>query len=374
MAKKIIIIGSFLDALLWFRQELIREFIKDGYDVIACTPKPENEELIDRILSLNITYIEIPMTRAGLNPFKDFVSIWFLYKLFKKEKPTFILSYAIKPVIYGSIAAKLAGVPAIFSMVTGLGHAFITEGIKGFVLKITASLLYKCAFLCNKIIFFQNPDDQGFFIESGIIKNIKNTQLINGSGVDIKFYSQSPFPTDFSFILVARLLREKGIYEYAEAARIIKNKYPDITFKLVGFLDKNPSVISAIDLKKWQNDGYIEYLGRSENVRELLNDSTVFVLPSYREGTPRTVLEAMAVGRPIITTDVPGCRETTIAGENGYLVNVRDVKSLQSAMEQIIIQPELLIKMGAKSRQIAEDKYDVHKVNKVILDTINSSL
>jgi glycosyltransferase involved in cell wall biosynthesis len=374
MAKKIIIIGSFLDALLWFRQELIREFIKDGYDVIACTPKPENEELLDRVLSLNITYIEIPMTRAGLNPFNDFVSFWFLYKLFKKEKPAFILSYAIKPVIYGSIAAKFAGVPAIFSMVTGLGHAFITEGIKGFILKIIASFLYKSAFLCNKIIFFQNPDDQGFFVKSGIIKNIENTQLINGSGVDIEYYSQSPFPTDFSFILVARLLREKGIYEYAEAARNVKNKYPDVTFKLVGFLDKNPSVISAIDLKKWQNDGYIEYLGRSENVRELLNDSTVFVLPSYREGTPRTVLEAMAVGRPIITTDVPGCRETTIASENGYLVNVRDVKSLQSAMEQIIIQPELLIKMGAKSRQIAEDKYDVHKVNKVILDTINSSL
>jgi glycosyltransferase involved in cell wall biosynthesis len=374
MTKKAIIVGSFLDALLWFRQELIKEFINEGYDVIACAPKPENEELIKQVKALNITYIEIPMTRAGLNPFKDISSFLFLYKLFKKEKPTFIISYAIKPVIYGSIAAKLARVPAIFSMITGLGHAFITKGIKGFILRKSASLLYKIALKCNNRVFFQNPDDQCFFVEKGIIPDFKQTQLINGSGVDLEYYKQSPFPTNFSFILVARLLCEKGIYEYAEAARVIKRKYPDITFKLVGFLDKNPSVISAQDLDKWQEEGFIQFLGRSENVRSHLNDSTVFVLPSYREGTPRTVLEAMAVGRPIITTDVPGCRETTTHGLNGLLVKSHDVTSLQLAMEEMFLNSEKIIEMGAQSRRIAEEKYDVHKVNSVICKTINDHI
>jgi glycosyltransferase involved in cell wall biosynthesis len=374
MTKKVIIIGSFLDALLWFRQELIKEFINDGYQVIACTPKPENEELINRITAINVTYIEIPMARTGLNPFKDLKSFWALYKIFNKEKPTFILSYAIKPVIYGSLAAKLANVPAIFSMVTGLGHAFIAKGVKGTILRTIASFLYKMAFLCNKKIFFQNPDDQKYFTTKGIVKNIDQTQLINGSGVDVEHYAQTPFPHNFSFILVARLLREKGVYEYAKAAKILKKQHPEVTFKLVGFLDKNPSVISAQDLEIWQEEGFIEFLGRSDNVRELLNDSTVFVLPSYREGTPRTVLEAMAVGRPIITTDTPGCRETTINGYNGYLVKAQDIESLCKAMKKMIDNPKEVIIMGSKSRKIAEDKYDVHKVNDIIFNTIRNTL
>jgi glycosyltransferase involved in cell wall biosynthesis len=372
--KKVIIIGSFLDSLLWFRTDLIKTFLADGYEVIACAPQPENKNLIQKLSQTGAKYIELPMTRTGLNPLKDISVLWFLYKLFRKESPRIVLSYAIKPVIYGSIAAKSAGVPAIYSMVTGLGHAFMSKGIKGWVLRTIASTLYKIAFWGNTKIFFQNPDDRELYLEKKIINNIEHTQLINGSGVDVSFFSQKPFPANISFLLVARLLRDKGIYEYVEAARKVKQKYPKIIFKLVGFLDINPTVISPVDLQQWQDDGIIEFLGRSDNVNEVLEGCSVFVLPSYREGTPRTVLEAMAVGRPIITTDVPGCRETTINGENGYLVNVRDAVDLQQAMERFIENPKLLEEMGTKSRQIAEEKYDVHKVNKVILETINNSL
>ncbi len=372
--KKIIIIGSFLDSLLWFRTDLIKAFIEEGYEVLACAPIPNNKTLIDKVPLTGANYIELPMTRTGLNPLKDIKAFWFLYNLFREEKPDIVLSYAIKPVIYGSIAAKLSGVPAIFSMVTGLGHAFMAKGLKGKILSTIAGALYRIAFFANTKIFFQNSDDQLLYLNKKIIKNIKCTQLINGSGVDISHFSQAPFPQTTSFLLVARLLRDKGIYEYVEAAKTIKQKYPEVVFKLVGFLDQNPTVISALDLQQWQDEGIIEFLGRSDDVNEELKDCSVFVLPSYREGTPRTVLEAMAVGRPIITTDVPGCRETTVDGLNGFLVKARDSFSIAEAMEKFINNSGLIEKMGAESRRIAEEKYDVHKVNKVIMDTIRLAL
>jgi len=314
------------------------------------------------------------MSRTGLNPLKDFTTLVFLFNFFRKEKPDIVLSYAIKPVIYGSIAARLARVGAIFSIITGLGHAFISRGVKGWVLSNIATKLYKVALLGNRKIFFQNPDDQAFYLEKKIINHVDQTQIINGSGVDLNHFYQKPFPETFSFLLVARLLKEKGIYEYVEAARRVKIKFPNVEFKLVGFLDHNPSVISESDLKEWQKEGIIKFLGRSENVVEELQECSVFVLPSYREGTPRTVLEAMAVGRPIITTDVPGCRETTITGYNGFLVKAKDIGSLQKAMEKLIENSTLLSEMGARSRQLAEEKYDVHKVNRIIIDTLEKSI
>ena len=374
MTKKIIIVGSFLDSLIWFRSDLIKAFINDGYEVLACAPFPDNKDLIGKITEIGARYIELPMTRTGLNPVQDLKSLFFFYKLFRDEKPDIVLSYAIKPVIYGSIAAGIAGVPAVFSMVTGLGHAFMAKGIKGWVLRTISTALYKLAFINNAKIFFQNPDDQHLYLAKGIIKTKKKTKLINGSGVDISHFSPSPLPSDISFILVARLLRDKGIYEYVEAARLVKEKFPNITFKLVGFLDVNPTVIAAEDLQQWQDDGIIEFLGRSDDVKEVLDHCSVFVLPSYREGTPRTVLEAMAVGRAIITTDVPGCRETTIDGTNGYLVTVQNSHSLMQAMLKLIESPELINKMGQESRRLAEEKYDVHKVNAVIMETIKTYL
>jgi len=188
--------------------------------------------------------------------------------------------------------------------------------------------------------------------------------------VDTEYYKPEPFAENLSFLLIARLLKDKGIREYAESATIIKQKYPKISFRLVGWIEDNPASISKKELDLWVKQGIIEYLGKLSDVRPAIAESSVYVLPSYREGTPRTVLEAMAMGRPIITTDAPGCRETVQHGKNGFLVPVKNAPALVNAMEQFIRQPELTEQMGKASRQIAIEKYDVHKVNAVILKTM----
>ena len=233
-----------------------------------------------------------------------------------------------------------------------------------------AVFLYRLAFKYNKHVFFQNPDDLALFHQKGYIHSINQAVLINGSGVDIDEFSPSDYPPSISFLLIARLLRDKGIYEYAEAARRIREIYPEVKFRLAGWIDQNPYAIEERHLEAWHDNGDIEFIGRLADVRPTLAACSVYVLPSYREGTPRTVLEAMAMGRPIISTDAPGCRETVNQGVNGYLVSVRDVDSLVDAMLSFIERPELIREMGQASRKIAEEKYDVRKVNAIILKTM----
>ena len=280
------------------------------------------------------------------------------------------LGYTIKPVLYGSLAARLAGISGIFSIITGLGYAFSRGDSRQRFAGIIAQFLYKISLSCNQKVYFQNPDDRNLFKELGFLRGADQVVLINGSGVDVSFFKKTPFPTGVSFLLIARLIKDKGIIEYVEAARIIKAKYPGVLFRLVGWFDDNPTSIKKEDLDLWMEDGIIDYLGRLEDVRPAITASSVYVLPSYREGTPRTVLEAMSMGRPVITTDAPGCRETVIDGENGFLIPIKDVNALVQAMERFILQPELVVKMGKRSREIAEVKYDVHKVNTVIMQAM----
>ena len=206
------------------------------------------------------------------------------------------------------------------------------------------------------------------FTEMGLIKSQDKAVLVNGSGVDIDVFRSESFPSSPSFLLIARLIKDKGVYEYAKAARIIKQRHPEVKFRLVGFIDNNPSAISEQDLNAWIEEGIIEFLGYLLDVRPAIADSSVYILPSfYPEGTPHSVLEAMAMGRAIITTDTPGCRETVENGENGFLIPAKDVSSLVDAIEQFILQPTKVELMGQASRQIAEQKYDVHKINAVML-------
>jgi glycosyltransferase involved in cell wall biosynthesis len=218
---------------------------------------------------------------------------------------------------------------------------------------------------------FQNPDDRNLFVASGLVPSTLPVTLINGSGVDLAAYSPCPLPDEPVFLLIARLLADKGLREYQRAARRLKARYPRARFLLAGDLDPNPLSISAEELAKWRADGAIEYLGRLEDVRPAYAAALVYVLPSYREGTPRTVLEAMAMGRPIVTTDAPGCRETVVDGVNGFLVPVRDDAALETALERFILDPSLADRMGRESLAIAREKYDVHKVNAVIMAAMN---
>lgn len=363
---KIILLASYAPSLLNFRGPLLKAMVQQGHEVIACSPEIDCD-IESLLLEFGVASHSVPLHRTGLNPVKDWVTVSALKKLFLREKPDAVLSYTIKPVIYGSLAARFASVPKIHAMITGLGYAFSGNTLKQKIIGKVAQVLYRFALKKNNKVFFQNPDDLDLFIRLRLIQK-KQMVLINGSGVDLEYYRNVFLPKKISFLLIARLIKEKGIQEYVEAARIIRERYPGINFSLVGWIDSSPTAIDPEDLKKWQLDDLIDYKGKMEDVRPAIVDTAVYVLPSYyREGTPRTVLEAMAMGRPVITTDAPGCRETVTEGKNGYLVPSQNPVALAGAMEKLILRPELIRQMGMESRNIAEEKYDVHKVNEVIL-------
>ncbi len=366
MSKKILVFGSLALSLVKFRYQLLNDLGHLGYEVIACAPDAD-DEIISILNDINVQYVNIALCRTGVNPYLDVINLLKMRKTFKKIKPDYVLSYTIKPVIYGSIAAKLAGVKKIYSMVTGLGYAFTSKSFKSKIVNGIVQQLLKISLLFNEIVFFQNPDDIEVFKKNKLLKNEDQAFMINGSGVDLDYYKKTSLPKDFSFLLIARLIKDKGVVEYAEAARIVKKKYPDVKFNLAGWIDSNPTAINQSTLNNWISDGVIDFLGSLDDVRPAIENCSVYVLPSYREGTPRTVLEAMAMGRPIITTDAPGCRETVEDGENGFLVPIKEVGSLVTKMIEMIENPILVQNMAEKSYDLVCEKYDVHKVNKIII-------
>jgi glycosyltransferase involved in cell wall biosynthesis len=360
---RIAIVASLGQSLIRFRGDLIDSWLKDGHTVMAAAP--DND--VEKDLTLKgVDFFKIPLERTGLNPVKDLLLWLSLIRLFCSLKPDFVFLYTIKPVIYGSLAAFLKPGCQVFSMITGLGYVFSDVDNKKWLLKLTTSL-YRIALVRNKKVFFQNPDDLKLFKELKLVA-ARKCLLVNGSGVNLEYYEPAVLPTGVPvFLMIGRLLKEKGFEEFIEAARIVKQKYPETVFRMIAWqLEGSPSVITGERLEEWNNEGIVEIFGETEDVRPFLAGASVYVLPSYREGTPRTVLEAMAMGRAIITTDVPGCRETVVDGVNGFLVPVRDSKSLAEAMERFIVEPELTAKMGKASRRIAEEKYDVHQVNTII--------
>ncbi len=367
--SKIIVIGSYAPSLINFRGPLLKEMVGRDHEVLACAPDA-SPDIQEKLKDLGAVYRNIPIDRTGLNPVRDIYTIFRLISLFRKEKPDIILGYTIKPVIYGSLSGRIACVQRIFSMITGLGYAFSDGGLKEKLIGAVVRSLYKIGMGGNRRVFFQNPDDRDFFIEQNLVCGFEQSALINGSGVDVAFFQPAPFPERVSFLLIARMIKDKGVFEYAQAARIVKAKYPQTRFRLVGWIDEGPQGISRVDLDFWVKEGIIEFLGRLDDVRPAIADASVYVLPSYREGTPRTVLEAMSMGRSIITTDAPGCRETVEEGRNGFLVPVSNAEVLAERMEHFIKHPELIARMGEESRRIAVEKYDVHKVNEVILQTM----
>lgn len=368
---KFLLIAGFPDSLLHFRGALLDALLASGFDVHVAAPDlPLGSLLRQQFEARGLQVHDIPLRRTGMNPLADLATLSQLWLLMRRIRPDHVLSYTIKPVIYGSLAAKLAGVPHRFALITGLGYAFQGQEEDGGSRSLLRSLvkrLYGLALGGIHKVFFQNPDDEALFRSLGMLRSVIPSRVVSGSGVDVAQYSVAPLPAEPSFLLIARLLGDKGVREYVEAARRVCVRQPAAVFRLVGWIDENPDAIHQHELDGWVAEGVIEYLGRLEDVRPAIAASSVYVLPSYREGTPRTVLEAMAMGRAIITTDAPGCRETVVDGDNGFLVPVKAVDELATAMLRFVEQPLLAAKMGSLSRQIAEEKYDVHRVNAVML-------
>ena len=369
---RIFIIGAHPSSLLNFRGELIRSLLSSGHQVYALASGAERSDVV-KIESQGVIYIDYPVNRNGLNPLSDIITLLNFIRLFVKYSPDLVLSYTIKPVIWAGIASKLFSNVRFYGLITGLGFAFQGGGVRRNFLVRIVSGLYSLSLSGATKILFQNPDNLQVFVDRKIIPKEKSS-CVNGSGVDLDHYIVSePGAREITFLSIARLLGEKGLREYAAAAKIIKRKYPDVVFQLLGPEDPSPDGISISEVNTWQEAGYIEYLGSADDVRPYLNNCNIFVLPSYHEGLPRTVLEAMAVGRPILTTNVPGCKETVVDGENGFLVPAKSVEALVDCMERFILNPNLIKTMGRRSREIAEEKYDVHKVNQSILEIMGLS-
>ncbi|RWP10332.1 MAG: glycosyltransferase family 1 protein [Mesorhizobium sp.] len=363
---KLVLLGSFAPSIVNFRGSLIKSVVAQGHVLHAAAPNI-SDQVKAELVGLGAQPSQIPMSRSSFNPFKDIATFRSLKALFDSVKPDVIIPYTLKPVVWGTLAARASGVRRIVPMITGLGYAF-TEGYepKRLLARVVATVLYRLALARADIVLFQNADDMAQFRKSGLLPRRVPSAVINGSGVDLEHFSPAALPEKPSFLMIARLLGDKGVREFGEAARIVKARHPEAPIRLVGYLDGTPNSISQAELDAILASG-VEFLGRLDDVRPAIAQSSVYVLPSYREGTPRSVLEAMAMGRAIITTDAPGCRETVVDGRNGYLVPPRDAQTLAEAIERFIANPALIAGMGAESRRIVETKYDVHMVNARIM-------
>jgi glycosyltransferase involved in cell wall biosynthesis len=366
--KRILILASHPHSLINFRGDLIIALRARGHEIITAAPG-DSPETDCRLIEFGVRRIKIPLDRTGVGLWSDLNLIYSLIRLMQTENPDMLIAYTIKPVIYGSLAAYFSGVQRRVAIITGLGFVFSkSKSLFHVLTRFVAIMLYRTAMLVTDTVFFQNTDDVAEFRNEGLLNKAQNICQINGSGVNLDHYSVKPHQKlRINFLMIGRLLKSKGVREYVEAAQIVKNIYPNIVFSLVGWKDKNPDAITDAELSCWVDSGIVEYLSHLRDVRGAIANCSVFVLPSYREGTPRTVLEAMAMGRAIITTDTPGCRETVLEGLNGFLVPARSPEALARAMMKFIEMPNLIETMGFYSRKIAEDKFDVHKVNEVII-------
>lgn len=352
-----------------FRGPFITALVACRVEVFAIAPDFDLETRAS-VRLLGAVPVDCDLSRTGMNPFRDAMSVWRLMTLLKRLNVDASLAYFIKPVIFGNLAAYFARVPKRFCLIEGLGYVFTppagVEPVQRKILRCVVSRLYKYSLRRAHFVFLLNDDDIAEMVGRRLLRPVQVVKL-NGIGVDLVEWGPTVIVTlPITFLLAARLLREKGIAEFAEAARIVKRKYPNCRFVLLGAVDPNPGSFDAGEVRQWVNECLLEWPGHVA-VRPWLAQTSVFVLPSYREGVPRSTQEAMAMGRAVITTDAPGCRETVVDGFNGFLVPVRDAAALADAMMRFIKQPELIETMGKASRALAEERFDVHKVNAIML-------
>ena len=360
-----------------FRSNLIRSLINCGHEVIALSPRDASTP---QLKDLGCEFIQLPMDNGGLNPFKDLLLFLRYLNLLHKHRPQVYLGYTIKPNVYGSLAAKILKIPVI-NNVSGLGTAFIKET---WITKLV-QVLYRTALSGSSCVFFQNTEDRDLFVSRRLVRPAKTTcvqtiQLLPGSGVDLThfypgaksklthhelaadLYAHDPMEKvrELTFLFIGRVLRDKGVLEFVEAAKIIKSTRVKVRFCILGFLDaKNNTAISRAEVDGWIDEDLIDYLGEVEDVRAAIAASDCVVLPSYREGTPRSLLEAAAMARPLIATDVAGCREVVEDEVNGYLCKPRDALDLANKMLKMIdLEPIQRKQMGIKGRKKIEREFD----------------
>ena len=368
-ARKVLVLGSYAPSLINFRGPLIAELVERGHRVLAAAPELDGATR-SALHDLGAHALDVPMQRTGMNPLSDLALLFRLTGLFRKHRPDTVIAYTMKPVIWGGIAVRLARVPSFAPIFTGLGYGLTGEpSAKQKLLRRVLVRLLRLAIAQAEAVFCQNPDDRGELERLGVLKPGDPVTMIAGSGIDLRRFRANPPPEKLSFLMIARLLQAKGVREYAQAAAELHRTHPDVPCRLIGWTETSADAIDPQELKAWKREG-LDYLGFREDVRPDLKACAVYVLPSWREGTPRSVLEAMATGRAIVTTDAPGCRETVTDGENGFLVPVRDPAALTAAMQRYIDDPALAARHGAASRRMAEAVFDVRRVNAAILEAL----
>lgn len=372
--KTFCIISNDLYTVRNLRADLLQALAQHGFDIHILAPNiqhcPEEQHYLEQLGFIVHGYF---LQKSGTNPWSESKTLYGLYRQLKKIQPDQVLSYTIKPAMYGTLAAYFAGISQRYILLSGLGFAFQTQhrGSFKYIKKIFDALFGLALSKATRVIF-QNTDDLELIQQQGHLNGVA-TGVVNGSGVNMQHFARCPLLQDQQqqnlpiFVMVARLLRDKGIYEYIAAIRQIKAHYPNAVFHLVGWIDDNPEAITQTALDEWIRDGLVTYWGRLSDVRPVLAQSNVMVLPSYREGTPRSVLEAMAMGRVVITTNAPGCKETIRHAVNGYQVDVGSVDELVQAMRALIEQPSDMTAMGQASYDMVKQRYDVHLVNTQML-------
>lgn len=373
---KIFLISNTAWSLVNFRSGLMLGLLAAGHEVVAVAPTDEHAA---RIEALGIRFLPLPMDNKGTHPGRDLLLLLRFFRIFHKERPELIISYTIKPVIYASLAARYYGIQVI-NVVTGLGTVFLKENL----ITRLVEALYRFSQLRVQKLFFLNRDDMQLFQQRNLAP-VANMECLPGEGVDLAHFvfpdqslsadqSHATAQRPFRFLLAARMLWDKGVGEYVAAARHIRQRYPEVEFCLLGFLDvQNPAAISREQMAEWVAEGVVNYLGVTNDVRPQIAASDCVVLPSfYREGIPRTLLEAAAMGRPIITTDAVGCREVVDDGKNGWLCRQRDAADLSEKMVQMIeLTPEARTEMGQRGREKVEKEFDERVVIKRYLDVIS---
>ncbi|NCC61054.1 MAG: glycosyltransferase family 1 protein [Verrucomicrobiae bacterium] len=370
-SKKVQVIVPFAPAIPIFRMPILKALQKRGAEVEVLAPD-WTPRIRDFLAASGMKSQSYPLKRTGINPFDDIRTMLSLLRSFRISKPTLILTFQPKPNIYGIVAAALARVPKRMAVVEGLGFAFIDgdQTLKKRFVRVVLNTLYRISFSLSHKVFFLNPDDLSDFTSMGLVRP-ERAVLLGGIGVLLHEWPVAPpCLNPVTFTLVARLLKEKGIREFAAAARMMKNSHPGTRFLLIGPLDINPGAVSGSEVQNWVEDGIVEWVPWVDDVRPYLRETSVYVLPSYREGVPRSTQEAMAMARPVITTDVPGCRETVRHGVNGFLVPPRNVDALVGAMAQFVNDTKLIERMGLESRRMAEDRFDAEKVNEKMLQAL----
>ncbi|WP_298935020.1 glycosyltransferase family 4 protein [uncultured Ruegeria sp.] len=367
--RKIAVVANLTSSLVNFRYDLLREMSMRA-EVIACGPErhaPSEAALRD----IGVKFVEFPMSRTGMNPIEDIGTVRALKRIFQDFEPDTVFAYTMKPIIYGCLAARLARVPRKYAMCTGLGYVFNAQNtsLKRRLVRALSSNLYRFSLRGVDELLVYNKADEEEFQARGMVSAGTELSIVPGSGVNLTKYAHSSPPDGPPvFLMISRLLKEKGVFDFVEAARLLKRKHPQARFQLLGPMDANPDSVGQREIDTWTREGVVEYLGETTDVRPYLKDCSVFVLPSaYREGIPRTILEAMSTGRAVVTTDAPGCSDPVIEGETGFVVPMRNPQALSKAMAKFLDQPDLISQMGQAARIRAEAVFDVRRVNTILL-------